>query len=305
MTKPEPKYVVFSLQGGIGKHVASTAVCKAIKKNYPERELVVLCAWPEIFHNLPYVHRVFQSGNTQYFYQTFIDGRDTEIFAQEPYLNSQHVNKRQSLIKTWVEMYGMKYDGETPELKLNPAQWSAIRGFYQSEKPLLLMHTCGGLFQSKKAYCWQRDMPENVALAVAQHFSPTHQIIQVTREASYKIPGAFMRNENITQIELAGMLACVEKRLLIDSCLQHMAMALGLKSTVLWNATSSTLFGYDFHSNIHAKEKPPKNLPNSVFFDYNFGGEEGEFPYEESDLDNLYDIDRIIDSIEKQNEAKG
>jgi hypothetical protein len=114
-----------------------------------------------------------------------------------------------------------------------------------------------------------------------------------------------MRNENITQIELAGMLACVDKRLLIDSCMQHMAMALNLKSTVLWNATSSTLFGYDFHDNIHAKPKPQKNLPNSVFFDFAFDGAEGEFPYEESDLDDLYDLDRILDSLEKQNEAQG
>jgi hypothetical protein len=35
-------------------------------------------------------------------------------------------------------------------------------------------------------------------------------------------------------------------------------------------------------------------------FDYQFDGNENEFPYEDEDLKDLYDVDRIIDSLEKQ-----
>ena len=194
----------------------------------------------------------------------------------------------------------MKYDGEMPEIRINPAQNDAIRNFYRSDKPILLLHCCGGLYTNEKPFCWQRDMPENVAKAVVSHFKKTHQIIQVTREKSYKLDDVFVRNEPVSQIELAGMLGCAEKRLLIDSSMQHMAAAQNLSSTVLWNATSSTLFGYDMHNNIQAKDKPAKNLPNSYLFDFAFDGAEGEFPYSESDLKDLYNIDQIISSLEAQ-----
>ena len=58
------KYSIFHVQGGIGKHIAATAVAKCIKNNHPDRELVVVCAYPDIFLNLSYVKRVYQLGNT-------------------------------------------------------------------------------------------------------------------------------------------------------------------------------------------------------------------------------------------------
>jgi hypothetical protein len=84
-----------------------------------------------------------------------------------------------------------------------------------------------------------------------------------------------------------------------------MAAAFGLPSTVLWNATSSVIFGHAMHDNIQAKDKPQKSLPGSYLFDYQFDANENEFPYEDDDLKNLYDLDRIIASLEKQtNEVK-
>ena len=65
------KYSIFHLQGGIGKHIAATAIAKTIKNNHPDRKLVVVCAYPDLFINLEYVDRVFQIGKTNYFYQEF------------------------------------------------------------------------------------------------------------------------------------------------------------------------------------------------------------------------------------------
>ena len=73
-------YSIFHVQGGFGKHIAATAVAKCIKNNYPGRQLVVVCAWPEIFQNLPFVDRVYQLGNTSYFYQTYVENQDSLIF---------------------------------------------------------------------------------------------------------------------------------------------------------------------------------------------------------------------------------
>jgi uncharacterized phage-like protein YoqJ len=43
--------IIFTIQGGLGKSVVGTAVCKAIKKKYPSCKLIVLTGYPEVFTN--------------------------------------------------------------------------------------------------------------------------------------------------------------------------------------------------------------------------------------------------------------
>ena len=49
------KYSIFHVEGGLGKHIAATAVAKTIKNNYPDRKLIVVCAYPEVFLNLSFI----------------------------------------------------------------------------------------------------------------------------------------------------------------------------------------------------------------------------------------------------------
>jgi hypothetical protein len=299
----DKKYSIFQIQGGLGKHIAATAVAQVIKKTYPDRELIVVCAWPELWASLPFVYRVFPLGNTQYFYEEYIDGKDSLIFANEPYFTTTHINKTHKLVESWCMMYGLKYESEQPMLRINPEQKKAIRNFYEpkfEEKPFLLLHTNGGLFTNERPYSWARDMPFDVASKVAQHFKKSHFIMQLTRPASPQIPDVFVRNEQLSNTELCGLVELTDKRLLIDSSLQHAAAAYNLPSTVLWNATSSVIFGHSLHDNIQAKPKPTKSLPGSYLFDYQFDANENEFPYEEDDLKDLYNIDQIIASLESQ-----
>jgi hypothetical protein len=306
----DKKYCIFQISGGLGKHIAATAVAQVIKRSYPDRELVCVVAWPELYAGLPFVHRVFPLGNTQYFYSEYIEGKDSLIFCQEPYFTTTHINKTHPLVESWCKMYGLEYQGEQPMLKINPEQKKAIRNFYEPKfegKPPLIIQTNGGLFTNERPFCWSRDMPIEVATKVAQHFRKSHFVMQITRPASPKIEveGVFVRNEQLSNTELVGLVELSNKRLLIDSSLQHAAAAFALPSTVIWNATSSVIFGHKIHDNIQAKEKPKRSLPGSYLFDYQFDANENEFPYEEDDLKDLYNIDQIIASLEAQtNEVK-
>ena len=51
------KKAVFHIEGGIGKHIAATAVIECYKKNYPDTNIIVVCAWPEVFLNNPFIYR--------------------------------------------------------------------------------------------------------------------------------------------------------------------------------------------------------------------------------------------------------
>lgn len=300
----ERKYSIFTHQGGLGKSIAATAVAQAIKNNFPERELIIVTPWPELWVNLPFVYRVFGLGATSYFYEEFIRDKGSLIFGNEPYFTSTHVNMELPLIESWCKMYQIEFKGEKPMIRINSEQRKAIRNFYEPKfegKDFMILHTNGGLYQNEKPFCWQRDMPFDIACKVAKHFQQKGMfVMQITRPTSPKIPNVFVRNEQLSQTELCGLLELTSKRLLIDSCLQHASCALDLPATVLWHGTNPKLFGHSIHTNIRAKEKPRKPLPGAFLFDVSFDGNESEWTYEEGDEKDLFNVDEIIDSLEKQ-----
>jgi ADP-heptose:LPS heptosyltransferase len=297
------KYSIFHLQGGIGKHIAATAVAKVIKNNHPDRKLIVVCAYTDIFINLPFVDRVFTLGNTSYFYQEFVQDKDSILFHHEPYYTTNHIHKRKKLIENWCDMYGLKYNGEQPELKFNKLQYDISKGFWGRKKPIMVLHTNGGMMTNDaKPYAWTRDMSADVAQELVDHYKKDYHIFQITKLNSPKLEGAehvfATQQQSLSLMELFSILLHSKKRILIDSCMQHAAAAMKRKSTVLWNGTSPKVFGYDLHENICTDIPYDFKLPGSYLFDFDFNGNEVEYPF--TDSVKLFDINKIIESVDKQ-----
>ena len=299
---PQKKYCLFHLQGGFGKHCASTAVAKCIKNNFPSRELIVTGVWTEIFQNLPFVDRVYQMGNTSYYYQTYVEGMDSLIFANEPYFTTDHVNKKLPLVQSWCKMYNLEYNGEMPQIKFNPLQRKGAKDFWPSRangKPIMVIQTNGGMYQEQRPYLWARDMPVVLAQKLVDHYEKDYHIFQVTKPSSEILDGVEAIKDPMTNMELVSLLLHSDKRILIDSCLQHAAAALKMPSVVLWNGTSPKVFGWDMHNNIQAKKPAKCKLPNSVLFDFDFTGQEAEYPYVDED-DDIFDFDKIVEAVDKE-----
>ena len=288
------QYSLFHIEGGLGKHIAATAVARAIKSNHPDRELIVVCAYPEIFLNLPFVNRVYRIGMTPYFYDDFINGKDTIIFKQEPYFTTDHIHKNLPLIETWCKVHGLKYSGEKPELIFNIRQQQIGFRKWKRDRPVMVIQTNGGPMKDQPfPYSWTRDMPWPIANQIVQAFASQYHIIQICRQPDQGISGAEVITENLSNMELMSLLLQSKKRVLIDSCLQHAAAAVNLPSTVLWIGTSPKIFGYDLHTNILAN-LPDSKLPDSYLFDYNFHGMVHECPL--LDL-NIFDESEVLNSI--------
>jgi hypothetical protein len=290
-------YALFHIEGGLGKHVAATAVAKCIKNNHPDRELLIVCAYPEVFLNLNFVHKVFRLGNTPYFYQDYIKDKDTLIFKHEPYFTEDHIGKKLSLIENWCKLYKLDYLGETPELVFNvrQTQWGFRK--WQRQRPVMVIQTNGGPLNQEMPYSWTRDIPYPVAQALVDYYAKDYHIIQVCRHEENKLSGCEHVMESMSNMELFSLLLSSQKRILIDSCLQHAASALGLKSTVLWIGTSPKLFGYDLHDNIIAQINDNIKLPDSYLFDFSFNGVLHECPLMDF---NIFDMDSIIYSVSTQ-----
>jgi hypothetical protein len=289
------KYSIFHIEGGLGKHVAATAVARAIKSNYPDRNLIVVCAYPEVFLNLDFIHKVFRVGNTPYFYQDYIEGKDSLIFKHEPYFSTDHILKKTSLIESWCRVYGLEYRGELPELVFNLRQKQYGINKWKRDRPVMVIQTNGGpLTDQPYPYSWTRDIPYSTAQDLVYHFSNDYHIIQIARNEANKLNGVEFINEPMSNMELFSLLLLSQKQILIDSALQHASAALGKKSTVLWVATSPKVFGYEMHNNIQATLPQDVKLPDSYLFDYNFNGAIHECPLLD---DNIFDINEIIASV--------
>jgi hypothetical protein len=291
----EKKYSIFHIEGGLGKHVMATAVAQCIKNNYPDRKLVVVCAYPEIYLNLEFVDRVYRLGNTPYFYDDYINNKDSKIFKHEPYFTEDHIHKKLNLIENWCKIYNLNYNGEFPTLSFNLRQQQIGFNKWKREKPIMVIQTNGGPLQDQPyPYSWTRDIPYDVAQKIVDAFSNYYHIIQICRHEANVLNGVEVVKEPMSNMELFSLLLFSQKRLLIDSCLQHASAALGLRSTVLWVGTSPKVFGYNLHTNIVANVPEIVKLPDSYLFDYNFNGMIHECPLFDT---NIFDINEIIESL--------
>lgn len=289
------RYIVWHIEGGLGKNVAATALIESLQNKYADRKIIIVASYPEIFINHPVVYRVYKVGNTQYFYDDFIKDKDTIVFKHEPYFETNHIMKRKHLIDNWCNLLGVEYTNQYPVLNFNLVQ-QRMANMWQREKPVLVIQTNGGPLNSGLIYSWTRDIPFDIALMITEKYSKTHHIIQVCKPSSRKLPNVEVIDEQMSAMDMFLLLAIADKRILIDSCLQHAAAALNVESSVFWIGTSPKNFGYVLHNNIVAN--PPTNttkMIDSYLFDYSFDGIVHECPY--FTIDEMFNVSQIIENI--------
>lgn len=290
------KFIIWHIQGGLGKNIAGTSLVKDIVETYPDRKLVMVVSWPEVFLNNPDIHRVYQLGQAPYFYQDYIEGKDSLIFRHEPYHQTAHVYMNKHLIHNWCDLLGINFSNQTPCIYVNYPQKMTVSR-WKRNLPVLVLQTGGGPISGQvHPYSWTRDMPIEIAQAIVQKFSKQYHIIQITRPEGYHIEGVERVDYQLSNMELFALLIESKKRVLIDSSLQHAGAAFKLPSTVLWIGTSPVVFGYEIHKNIKANLPDRANqLIGSYLFDYQFENNLHECPY--TQVDQMFDIGKVLDSI--------
>lgn len=290
------KFVVLQISGGIGKVVASTAVCRAIKKTHPERNIVVLSGYPEVFIGNPNVYRAYGFGQASYFYSEYIENKDTLVFAHDPYLDTQFVKGDKHLNKVWCDIFGLNYDGEKPEIFLTEREVEFNRAKFQSEKPILLMQTNGGANNQAIKYSWARDIPTSLVQSVIEHFKEKFHIVHIRREDQIGYADTTPVTDNFRS--MVTLISLSQKRLFMDSFAQHTAAALNLPSVVLWIANTPVQFGYQIHNDILANPHTTSSeLKNSYLSKYDISGDPVQYPYRSES--EIFDVAKVIEALEK------
>jgi hypothetical protein len=285
------KYVIFGVEGGMGKNVLATAVVRAINKQYPDRKIIVLTAYPDVWMCNPRVEKVLQFGMTPYFYKDYIDGKDTLIFIQEPYKQTDAIYRNKHLSQIWCEMYGINWDGESPELYFTSLEFDFVSNLINKQKPIFLIQTAGGGQNQPNKYSWARDLSPALSQEVVNRMSKDYRVIQVRREDQIALNGCETLSVNSRQLALSILLS--DKRLFIDSFMQHCAAALNKPSTVVWIANSPTVFGYKVHQNIKSNFEVGA-LRNSMYDPFDILGDPIQLA---TPPNNLFSVDEIVNSL--------
>ena len=289
-------YIVFTIEGGIGKCIMATAVCQAIAEQRPDKKLVVVSGYPDVFINNPHVSRALAFGSTQYFYETYIKDKDTEILVHNPYSVTDYIYQRKNLVEIWCNLFGLQYDAKyKPQIFLTQREVDFFAKNFQTDKPFFAIQTNGGADNQQLKYSWARDIPYNVADAVVQHFKDKYRIIHIRRQDQLELRDTQTLTASFREIVV--FMSMTSKRLLMDSFAQHIAGSLNLPSTVCWITNSPIVFGYEINNNILANPytKQPE-LRNAFLQEFNIGGDLVEFPYYSET--EIFDIDKIIASLE-------
>ena len=290
--------IIFQIDGGLGKSIMATAIVKVIRKRYKNSKIIVVTGYSDVFLNNPHINEVYHHNNINGFYLKYIKDQDCKIFTEDPYRRSEFIlEKPKNLLKTWCELFGLRYNNEQPQIYLTQPEIDYFSPYYKTDKPILAMQVNGGPAGLGYQYAWTRDIPEPIILELIEHYKNDYSIIHIKREDQKIYPDTMQALDGFRSIAILFQLS--SKRLLMDSFGQHMTAALNLKSTVCWVATKPEIFGYKLHDNI--KSNPFTKEPNYQNTQYQvFGLSEGisSIPY--NDLREIFDVNKIVESINKQ-----
>ena len=289
--------IIFQIDGGLGKSIMGTAMVKVLRKRYKNAHIIVVTAYPDVFLNNPHINECFATNQMGGAYLKYVKDQDCKLFISDPYHHTSFITEKEHLFRTWCKIYGLSYNNEQPELYLTQPEIDYFKPFYNVEKPIMVIQPHGGPIGQGFNYSWTRDIPVPTVNNVIQHYKNDYTIVHIKREDQYKYPDTLHALDGFRSIAI--LLQLSKKRLLIDSFGQHLAAAMGVKSTVCWVTTKPKVFGYKLHDNIQANSftKEPQ-LQNSVYQPFNLAQDISSIPY--NDLREVFNTNKIIESINKQ-----
>ena len=288
------QYVIFQIDGGLGKSIMATAILKAIKKKYQNANIIVVTGYPDVFIGNPNANKVLHQHQAVGLYKNYIQNKNTKVFITDPYSTSDYITESNHLLKIWCELYGLNYNGELPEIFLSKGEKDYFAPFYKLDKPIMAIHPNGGGEGQPLKYSWTRDLPSPVVNEVVNYFKNDYAIVHIKRDDQLNYENTITALDNWRSIAI--MLTMSAKRLLIDSSCMHVASALDLPSVVGWVGTNPFVFGYDIHTNIFANDPTKKvNIESNSYNKHLLFEDISTLPY--NDLSEIFDTQRIINAL--------
>lgn len=295
------KYSIFHVEGGIGKNIAATNIVRNIKKTHPDRELVVVSPYPEVFLHNPNIYRIFKTGNCPYFYEDYIKDKDALLFKHEPYNSNDVITRKKNLVKAWCKSLDLEYDFNRPELYFNQIEEQnalLLKQTYSNNKPMVAVQINGGMGVAPRHinFNWFRDLPPRYIQPIIEKYKDQFTFVQI--RANYQIQLENCAQVDLTLREIFLLLSQCESAISIDSVTQHCMAAFQKPSVVCWVGNSPVVYGYPLHTNIASNFKFKRDNVESYLDPYPLQTQGYQCPLD-------YDVNTLFDeNIIEQEFAK-
>lgn len=284
------KFVVFHIDGGIGKNIIATAVVRALFKFYEDRKLIVVTAHEDFWLHNPYVFRCYRHGQLTYFYDSYVKDCDTIFLSHDPYRDNEFIKQSMHLSEVWCKMFNIPFDGPEPEVYFNPLELMHMEATYNFKDPFIIIQPYGGI--NKQPYSWTRDIPAENSLDIVNHYNRNGvRVLQLKSDTQPLLPGAEALTIPLRHVSMFLMKS--KANYLIDSFAQHLSAALFVQSKVFWIANTPTVFGHTINENIIVELQESLDTKKySYIIGYDaIAGNINEFPYNST---KLFDSESIL-----------
>jgi hypothetical protein len=304
------KNIIFVSEGGLGKVIASTAVVKRLKECFPEKRIIVVAGYPDVFQYNPNVYKVFRFDNPLYFYDDYITP-ESYVIKLEPYVEYDYWANKKHLIDVWCEQIGIGRQNAQPEMFFLDNEMEAGKIYIdkvtgEGKKKFILFQWIGGITPKDKAKesvfdavsrMHRRSLPQNVAQKLVNKLVSRDYVVGAVQHENFpELKGAEKVFFPIRSV--IALLKYSQGFIGIDSFLHHASMCFGQKGLVLWGGTNPKCLGYEAHKNLIREvcPMPMCHRPDSYMFDTNNVNGMWNCPHNAICMD--YDADEIIKAYE-------
>jgi len=298
------EYLIVSIAGGIGKVISSTAAIRCLKKAYPDKKIIVLSGWPEVFDLNPHVYRTFRFNEYRHMYDDY--AKSSTLLMDNPYHFDSYRHENKHIVETYCEAWGVEFDGDhLPELYLDEELLTiANKKIFDIRNqapnlPIIVTQYVGRL---------QKDETSGTFLPSGRECLPLFSVIMnkicqrcvllVMKDADQPVINV-PHNTLVTKNQIhfrhwMATMAFADGFLGIDSCGHHMAAAFKKPSIVLWGRTNYKNLGYEYPGMIHLVNDECPEAPCNGFINAPVLGWRCKHNYK---CMKSFDADKVVEKI--------
>jgi len=252
------EYTVVFIEGGLGKVVAATAAIRNLKKAYPEKKLIVVSGYPEVFDRNPHVFRTFGFNQHKYLYNDYV--KNGTIFERDPYHMDTYRFDECHLAQAFCDGWGIEFDGDPkPEIYLDDAVISVTRNelipLKEDGLPLIVVQYLGRspVDQQSKTYIptGRENLPLFEEVMNKLCGKVRMMVMKTPEEPTLKVAkNTVILNNAVHFSRWFGYMYNADGFLSIDSCSHHIAAAFNKPGVAVWGRTSEKNLGYAGQTNV-------------------------------------------------------